>query len=88
MARVAGGAGDMFVETVVTTLGVMNTTYAAKIISAPLVCVDLDWSCISVAVAIQTVEIRLHLLLLQKAAVVVVFLLKQLSNERTQKQRC
>ena len=34
---------------------------------------------------IQTVEIHL---LLQKAAVVVVFLLKQLSNERTRKQRC
>ena len=75
----------MFVETVVTTKGVMNTTYAAKIFSAPLVWVHLDWSCISVAVAIQTVEIHL---LLQKAAVVVVFLLKQLSNERTRKQRC
>ena len=59
-------------ETVVTTMGVMNTTYP-------------DNGCISVAVAIQTVEIHL---LLQKAAVVVVFLLKQLSNERTRKQRC
>ena len=85
MARVAGGVGGMFVETVVTTMGVMNTTYAAKIFSAPLVWVHLDWSCISVAVAIQTVEIHL---LLQKAAVVVVLLLKQLSNERTRKQRC
>ena len=50
MTLVAGGAGSLFVETVVTTMGVTNTTYAAKIFSCSSACLSpfgpvLHFSC-------------------------------------------